>query len=48
MSILTKYKTANGSAVHSLEDGEETVTEEVQPELTETDETTENSSNEKC
>ena len=46
MSILTKYKTANGSAVHSLEDGEETVTEEVQPELTETDETTENSSDE--
>lgn len=46
MSILTKYKTANGSAVHSLEDGEETVTEEVQPELTETDETAENSSDE--
>lgn len=31
---------------YSLEDGEETVTEEVQPELTETDETTENSSDE--
>lgn len=46
MSILTKYKTANGSAVHSLEDGEETVTEEVQPELTETDATAENSSDE--
>lgn len=47
MSILTKYKTANGSnAVHSLEDGEETVVEEVQSELTETDDTTENSSEE--
>lgn len=32
--------------VYSLEDGEETVTEEVQPELTETDETAENSSDE--
>ena len=31
---------------YSLEDGEETVTEEVQPELTETDETAENSSDE--
>lgn len=31
---------------YSLEDGEETVTEEVQPEFTETDETTENSSDE--
>ena len=31
---------------YSLEDGEETVTEEVQPELTETDATTENSSDE--
>jgi len=31
---------------YSLEDGEETVTEEVQPELTETDETVENSSDE--
>ena len=31
---------------YSLEDGEETVTEEVQPELTETNETTENSSDE--
>lgn len=46
MSILKKYKTVNGNAVHSLEDGEETVTEEVQPELTETNETTEDSSEE--
>lgn len=34
------------SESYSLEDGEETVTEEVQPELTETDETAENSSDE--
>lgn len=34
------------SEAYSLEDGEETVTEEVQPELTETDDTTENSSEE--